>query len=146
MPKCRARVAFRYNRRSMRRCIAFLFFGLTLFAQSGPRLYFHARFWHTPGFQPRDGDYGYLQMTPGPGALDQIRTILKDVPPQHRLVLATAIDGMDDILRELIERENFEIACLGYDVEGWELTPDAEKSDPVAACKRGQALAHKYGL
>jgi hypothetical protein len=46
----------------------------------------------------------------------------------------------------LIERENFKIACLGYDVEGWELTPDAEKNDPVAACKRGQALAHKYGL
>ena len=109
-------------------------------------MYFHARFWNTPGFQPREGDYAYLQMTPGPKALEQIRTALKDIPPQHRLVLATAIEGMDEILRQLIERENFKIACLGYDVEGWELTPDAEKNDPVAACKRGQALAHKYGL
>jgi hypothetical protein len=124
----------------------FLFVGLTLVAQPAPRLYFHARFWHTPGFQPREGDFAYLQMTPGPNAVQQIRTLLKDVPLQHRLVLATAIEGMDGILRELIERHDFKIACLGYDVEGWELTPDAEKNDPVAACKRGQALAHKYGL
>jgi hypothetical protein len=112
----------------------------------GPRLYFHARFWNTPGWQPRDGDYAYLQLTPGPKALDQIRTTLKDIPPKHRMVLSTSIEGMDEILRQLIEREGFNLACLGYDVEGWDLTPDSEKRDPVAACKRGQALAHKYGL
>jgi hypothetical protein len=112
----------------------------------GPRLYFHARFWNTPGWQPRDGDYAYLQLTPGPRALEQIRATLKDIPPQHRMVLSTAIEGMEEILRQLIERDGFQLACLGYDVEGWDLTPDAEKRDPVAACKRGQALAHKYSL
>jgi hypothetical protein len=71
---------------------------------------------------------------------------LKDIPPEHRKIMVNGLAGADELLHELIEVRRFRIAALDYDLENWELTPKEEKADPVAACKRGQELANRYGL
>jgi hypothetical protein len=116
----------------------------------GPRLYFHARFWNTPGWQPRLGDYGCAKITPGlktfADKLHHVVESLQPIAPEYRMVQFNTLDGAEELLRALIEAQGFRIACLGYDLEEWDLTSAAEKEDPIAACKRGQALANKYKL
>ena len=116
----------------------------------GPSLYFFNFLWNTPGWQPREGDYAFVKIRPALKTLEQkvnyCLAELKDIPPERRKIMANGLAGTAELLRELIEVKHFGIAALDYDLEGWELTPEEEKTDPIAACKRGQALADKYKL
>jgi hypothetical protein len=116
----------------------------------GPAMYFFNSLWKTPGWQPREGDYGFTKIRPALKTLEQkvnyVLTELKDIPPEHRKIMVNGLAGADELLRELIQVRRFRIAALDYDLENWELTPEEEKADPVAACKRGQELANRYGL
>jgi hypothetical protein len=113
-------------------------------------MYFFNFLWNTPGWQPRRGDYAFVKIRPALKTLEQkvnyVLAELKDIPPEHRKIMANGLAGIDEVLRELIEVRHFPIAALDYDLEGWELTPQEEKADPIAACKRGQALADKYKM
>ena len=116
----------------------------------GPSMYFFNFLWNTPGWQPREGDYAFVKIRPTLKTLEQkvnyCLAELKDIPPEHRKIMVNGLAGTSELLRELIEVKHFHIAALDYDLEGWELTPEEERADPIAACKRGQALADKYKM
>jgi len=116
----------------------------------GPAMYFWNFLWNTPGWQPRAGDYAYVKIRPALKTLEQRVTFvmaeLKDVPPERRKIMVNGLEGASDLLHELIDVRHFSIAGLDYDLEQWELTPQEEKADPIAASKRGQALADQYHM
>jgi hypothetical protein len=113
-------------------------------------MYFFNFLWNTPGWQPREGDYAFVKIRPALKTLNQqvnyVLAELKAIPPEQRKIMVNTLAGAADLLHELIEVRHFGIAALDYDLENWELTTAGEKADPVAACRRGQALASRYRL
>ena len=116
----------------------------------GPSMYFFTFHWKTPGWQPRAGDYATAKIRPELKTFDEkidyVLQDLKDVAPQNRMVQLNTLSGAAELLKEVIETKHFRLACLGYDLEDWDLTTGDEKKDPIAACQYGQALANKYGM
>lgn len=75
----------------------------------GPRICLDARFWNTPGWQPRGGDYAYIQVTPGRTASPEIRRALGDIPAASRMLRSGTMAGMENVLHQLIEVEGFKL-------------------------------------
>jgi hypothetical protein len=116
----------------------------------GPSMYFFTFHWKTPGWRPRAGDYATAKIRPQLKTFEEkvayVLEDLKDVAPENRMVQFNSLAGAADLLKEVVEARHFRLACLGYDLEDWNLTSGEEKADPVVACKNGQALANKYGM
>jgi len=117
---------------------------------AGPSMYFFTFNWKTPGWQPRKGDYATAKIRPQLKTFDEkvayVLEDLKSVAPENRMVQFNTLSGAAELLKEVIENRHFPIACIGYDLEDWDLTAGNEKQDPIGACKYGQTLASKYGL
>lgn len=116
----------------------------------GPSMYFFTFHWKTPGWQPRSGDYAAAKIRPQLKTFEEkvayVLDDLKDVAPENRMLQFNSLAGAAELLAELIEARHFRLACLGYDLENWDLTSRQEKDDPVAACKHGQGMANKYKM
>ena len=89
----------------------------------GPSMYFFNFLWKTPGWQPRKGDYAFVKLRPALKTLEQKLSYclaeLKDIPPEHRKIMANGLAGVSELLRELIKVKHFPIAALDYDLENW---------------------------
>ena len=102
---------------------------------SGPRICVDARFWNTPGWQPGEGDYAYASIA-------VVRDTLRSIPATHRMLRATSMARMEPLLERLVRAEGFKLAALWYD------SPESglDQGGLIAACRSGQALAHRYGM
>jgi len=84
----------------------------------GPRLCLPAQFWTTPGWQPREGDYGYVRIAPRARGTSEVKRALGAIPANSRMLRCSGLDGVEQLLHQWIQVERFQTAALRYDAGG----------------------------
>jgi hypothetical protein len=67
---------------------------------------------------------------------------LSSVPESERMFMFATVDDMEQTLDQL----DIKIGYVGYDLERWPATSEAEQQDPVRAVQKAQQIAHARGL